>query len=114
MGGSAMKRKALICAALAVCMVLSGCDNIGNILKTQTGIISNNVTNAEAAKQYKTAIMNGNTEWTEEIIAINPDLDINYCEDETPLYCAGSDSGLDEYRKSQIVTTVTAEVIWRR
>ena len=83
-----MKRKPLICAALAACMLLSGCDNIGNILKTQTGIIANNVTNTEAAKQYKTAIINGNIEWIEEILVNNPDLDINYCEDEIALYCS--------------------------
>ena len=101
-----MKRKALICVALAACMLLSGCDNIGNILKTQTGIISNNVANAEAAKQYKTAIMNGNIEWIEEIIANNPDLDINYCEDETALYCACYDSNIGEYYQAKTVSAL--------
>ncbi len=101
-----MKRKALICAALAACMVLSGCSDLGKVFQFRTNVVANNVLNGEATKQYKTAIMNGNIEWIEEIIANNPDLDINYCEDETALYCACFDSGLDEYRKSQIVTTL--------
>ena len=55
-----MKRKAQICAAPAACMVLSGRDNIGNLLKTHTGIISNNIANSEATKQCKPRISSEN------------------------------------------------------
>ena len=85
-----MKTNKIVLMILLLFLIttVSACNNIGTVLKNQANIISNNVANAEAAKQYKTAIMNGNIEWIEEIIANNPDFDINYCKDEIALYCS--------------------------
>ena len=67
-----MKRKALICITLTACMVLSGCSDLSKVFQFRTNVVANNVLNGEAPKQYKTAIMNGNIEWIDEIIANNP------------------------------------------
>jgi len=95
-----MKRKALICAALAACMVMSGCSDELSSLRTKTGIIYNYATNGEATRNYKTAIQNGNIEWIEEIIANNPSLDKNYCDDTTAIYCAYWHSNIGETRNA--------------
>ena len=108
-----MKRKALICAALAACMVLSGCSDLGKVFQFRTNVVTNNVLNGEITKQYKTAIMNGNIEWIEEIIANNPGLDVNYCEDSTALYCASYKSqithnNLDYLKPAVIIKLLNA------
>lgn len=89
---------------LILCM--SGCsvlDDIGDVLNFRTNVVKNNVLNGEATKQYKTAIMNGNIEWIDEITSNNPDLDVNYCEDSTALYCACYKSYLLDGFKSKII-----------
>ena len=101
-----MKRKPLICAALAACMVLSGCSDLGKVFQFRTNVVANNVLNGDATKQYKTAIMNGNIEWIEEIIANNPGLDVNYCEDSTALYCACYKSYISDGSKSKTITAL--------
>ena len=83
-----MKRKRTIAVILATCMLLSGCNDELSSLRTKTGIIYNYATNGEATRNYKTAIQNGNIEWIKEIIANNPSLDRNYCDDTTAIYCA--------------------------
>ena len=99
-GGRIMKRKALICAALAACMVMSGCSDELSALRTHSGIIYNYATNGEATRNYKTAIQNGNIEWIKEIIANNPSLDRNYCDDTTAIYCAYWHSNIGETRNT--------------
>ncbi len=101
-----MKRKALICAALAACMLLSGCGDLGKVFQFRTNVVTNNVLNGEATKQYKTAIMNGNIEWIDEIIANNSSLDINYCEDSTTLYCACYKSYLSDGVKGRTIAAL--------
>ena len=79
---------------------------MGKVFQFRTNVVANNVLNGEATKQYKTAIMNGNIEWIEEIIANNPGLDVNYCEDSTALYCACYKSYISDGSKSKTITAL--------
>lgn len=90
-----MKRKALMCAALAACMVLSGCEAIGkelsivpDLLRGKTEITANNTLNGNTVKLFRKAIENGNIVWIKEIAANNPGLDVNYVDDQPSIRCA--------------------------
>lgn len=102
------KLKSLFLFEIVIILILcmSGCsvlDDIGDVLNFRTNVVKNNVLNGEATKQYKIAIMNGNIEWIDEITSNNPDLDVNYCEDSTALYCACYKSYLLDGFKSKII-----------
>ena len=93
------KKSILLTVFASLSLSLCGCEQIGkelsnipDMLQGKTEIATNNALNGDVVKQYRTAIENGNIEWIKEIVANNPDLDVNYVDDGTAIYCACWDS----------------------
>lgn len=104
------RMKKILSAFMALITIagLSGCSNedfeeISDFITVNTGIQSNNILNKNAAEQYQTAIINGNIEWMKEIVAANPDLDVNYTSEMTAMYCACWESHEPDYYKAKMI-----------
>lgn len=103
-----MKKILSAFTALITVVGLSGCskkdfEKISDFITVNTGIQSNNILNKNAAEQYQTAIINGNIEWMKEIVAANPDLDVNYTNEMTAMYCACWESHEPDYYKAKMI-----------
>ncbi len=103
-----MKKILSAFTALITVVGLSGCsekdfEEISDFITVNTGIQSNNILNKNAAEQYQTAIINGNIEWMKEIVAANPDLDVNYTNEMTAMYCACWESDEPDYYKAKMI-----------
>ena len=95
------KKSLLFTVFASFSLSLCGCEQIGkelsnipDMLQGKAEIATNNALNGDVVKQYRTAIENGNIEWIKEIVANNPDLDVNYVDDGTAIYCACYDSNI--------------------
>lgn len=58
-------------------ILMSGCSSIND--NSYWGYQKNERKYGAITKQFDNAIVNGNIEWLEEILADNPDFDVNYC-----------------------------------
>ncbi len=72
-----MKKIKILSLITASAVFLSGCSSIND--NSYWGHQKNERKYGSVTKQFDNAIVNGNIEWLEEILADNPDFDVNYC-----------------------------------
>lgn len=102
------KKMLRLLSIILICFAISGCSDkdakeISDTITVNAGVQYNNTFHKTAAEQYQTAIINGNIEWMKEIVAANPELDVNYTNEMTAMYCACWESNDRDYYKAKTI-----------